>query len=146
MFKYSIQLKQINWFSYMVSVGTTPPSDTWHAFLSGLAPSGFPQKNTWRAFPIRTPSGRNTRHSQISHPDDCHITSGRPTYPIWICLSESLTKSKQVLLHQSDSLPQPTIHRLQSKRTGLVAGHLPPSAVCRVKGQEWWHVTSQDLW
>ena len=57
-------------------VGTPPPNDTWHAFLSGLAPSGFPQEDTWRAFSVRTPSGRGTRHSPTSHPDDSHITSG----------------------------------------------------------------------
>ncbi|RVW55627.1 hypothetical protein CK203_088102 [Vitis vinifera] len=45
----------------------------------------FPKGDTWRASPIRTFSGRGTRHSQTSHPDDRHITSGRPTYPIRIC-------------------------------------------------------------
>ena len=77
---------------YVIPVETPPPDDTWHAFLSGSAPSGFPQEDTWRASPIRTSSGRSTRHSQTSHPDDRHITSGQPTYPIRICLSGSLTK------------------------------------------------------
>ena len=108
----------------MFSVGTPPPNDTWHAFLSGLAPSGFPQEDTWRVSPIWTPSGRSTRHSLTSHPNDRHITSGRPTYPIRICLSGSLIKSKQVLLYHSDSLSQPTIRRLQSERTGMMACHL----------------------
>ena len=71
-------------------VGTLPPDDTWHAFLFGSAPSGSPQEDTWHASPIRTPLGRGTRHSQASHPDDRHITSGRPTYPIRIYLSGSL--------------------------------------------------------
>ena len=106
-------------------VGTPPPNDTWHVFLSRLAPSGFHQEDTWRASPIRTPSGRGTRHSQTSHPDDRHITSGRPTYPIRICLSGSLTKSKQVLLRHSDNLPRPMFRHLQSKRTGMMASHLP---------------------
>ena len=69
--------------------------DMWHVFSSGLLPSGFPQEYTWRASPIRTSSGRSTRHSQISHPDDRHITSRRPTYPIRICLFGSLTEVSQ---------------------------------------------------
>ena len=112
----------------LLSVGTYPPDDKWHAFLSGLAPSGFPQEDTWHASPIRTPSGRGTRHSQTSHLDDRHITSGRPTYPIQICLSGSLTKvSKSYYV-----IP--------------TACHSPRSATCRAKGQEWWQVTSHDLW
>ena len=43
----------------------TPCYDTWHALSSGSPSSGFPQEYTWRAFPIRTPSRRGTRHSQI---------------------------------------------------------------------------------
>ena len=112
-------------------VGTPPPDDawrtfpddTWHIFLSG-----FPQEDTWRASPIRTSLGRSTRHSQTSHPDDRHITSGRPTYPIRICLSESLTKVSK------------------SYYVISIACHDPRSATCRVKRQEWWQVTSYDLW
>ena len=88
----------------------------------------FPQGDTWRASPIRTPSGRSTWHSQTSHLDDRHIASGRPTYPIRICLSGSLTKvSKSYYV-----IP--------------TACHGPRSATCRVKRQEWWQVTSYDLW
>ena len=101
-------------------VGTPPPDDawrtflddTWHTFLSGLSPSGFPQDDTWRASPIRTSSGRGTRHSQ-------NITFGRPTYPIRICFVQIVDWSKQVL------------HVIP---TGC---HDPRSATYRVKGQEW---------
>ena len=87
----------------------------------------FP-KRTRGASPIRTSLGRGTRHSQTSHPDDRHITSGRPTYPIRICLFGSLTKvSKSYYV-----IP--------------TACHGPRSATCRVKRQEWWQVTSYDLW
>nr|CAN61838.1 hypothetical protein VITISV_018856 [Vitis vinifera] len=67
-----------------------------HFFIGTKLHPDFPQEDMWRASPIRTPSGRSTRHSQISHPDDRHITSGRPTYPIRICLSESLTKPQRL--------------------------------------------------
>ena len=117
-----------DWSSNAVFVGTPPPDDTWHAFLSGSAPSGSPQEDMWRASPIRSPSGRDTRHSQTSHPDDRHITSGRPTYPIRICLSGSLTKVNKSYYIIS------------------TAYHGPLSATCRAKGQKWWQVTSHDLW
>ncbi|RVW70355.1 hypothetical protein CK203_048714 [Vitis vinifera] len=107
------------WFllsAQMVTVGTPPPDDTWHAFLSGSASSGSPQEDTWHASPIRTPLGRDTRHSQTSHPDDRHITFGRSTYPIRICFSGSLTKvSKSYYV-----IP--------------TACHGPRSAACRAKG------------
>ena len=107
----------------VLPVGTPPPDDTWHTFLSGS-----PQEDTWLASPIRTPLGRGTQHSQTSHPDDCHITSRRPTYPIQICLSGLLTKvSKSYYV-----IP--------------TACHGPRFAACRAKGQEWWQVTSHDLW
>ena len=99
----------------VIIVGTPPPDDMWHAFLFGLAPSGFLQEDTWRASPIRIPSGRGTRHSQTSHPDDRHITFGRQTYPIRICSSGSLTKvSKSYYV-----IP--------------TAYHSPRSATCRAK-------------
>ncbi|RVW56288.1 hypothetical protein CK203_111210 [Vitis vinifera] len=44
-------------FRRVESVGTSPPDDTWHAFLAGSAPFGSPQEDTWRASPIRTPFG-----------------------------------------------------------------------------------------
>ena len=122
----------------IILVGTSPPSDTWRTFLSGLAPSGFPLRGHVARFPYL--DFLRERHTALAN-----ITSGRSTYPIRICLSESLIKSKQVLLHHSDILPQPTIRRLQSERTGLVASHLPRFAACRAKGQEWWQVTSHDL-
>ena len=97
-------------------VGTPPSDDTWHVFLSGLAPSGFPQEYTWWASPIRTPLERGTRHSQTSHPDDQHILSGSLT---------KVSKSYYVI---------------------PIACHNPRFATCRAKGQEWWQVTSYDLW
>ena len=64
-------------------VGTPPPDDTWYTFLSGLAPSGFPQEDMWRVSPIRTSSGEahdtrkhHIRTTVISHPDDRHSLSG----------------------------------------------------------------------
>ena len=75
------------------TVGTPPPDATWHTFSSGLAQSGSPwchvahisirissirissKGDTWRASPIRTSSGRSTRHSQ-------NITSERSLYYI----------------------------------------------------------------
>ena len=79
------------------------PSPRWHVahiflmtrgtrFYPDYPPSGFSQEYTWCASPIRTPSGRGTRHSQTSHLDDRHITSGRPTYPIRICCSDHWLK------------------------------------------------------
>ena len=88
----------------------------------------YPHPDTWRASPIRTSSGRSTRHSQTSHLDDRHITSGRPTYPIWICLSGSLTKVSK------------------SYYVISTACHGPRSATYKMKRQEWWQVTSYDLW
>ena len=87
-----------------------------------------PKGDTWHASPIWTSSGRSTRHSQTSHPDDRHITSGRPTYPIRICFFGSLTKVSK------------------SYYVISTACHDPRFATCRVKGQEWWQVTSYDLW
>ena len=72
------------------NVGTLPPDDT------------------WRAPPIRTSSGRSTRHSQTSHPDDS------------ISYSDMLSGS-------SDSLPQPTCRHLQSERIEMMANHIPRS-------------------
>ena len=88
-------------------------------FYPDYPPSGFSQEYTWCASPIRTPSGRGTRHSQTSHLDDRHITSGRPTYPIRICFVRIVDWSKQVL------------HIIPT------TCHGPRSATCRVKGQEW---------
>ncbi|RVX22395.1 hypothetical protein CK203_012671 [Vitis vinifera] len=70
-------------FRRVESVGTSPPDDTWHAFLAGSAPFGSPQEDTWRASPIRTPSGmehgtrkHHIRTTAISHSDDRHILFG----------------------------------------------------------------------
>ena len=68
------------------------------------------------------PDSLRERHTTLAN-----ITSGRPTYHIRICLSESLTKvSKSYYV-----IP--------------TACHSPRSATCRAKGQEWWQVTSHDL-
>ena len=85
---------------WLIKVGTPPPwwhvthTSWWHVarILIRITQSGSPQEYMWRASPIRTSSGRSTQHLQISHLDDRHITSGRPTYPIRICLYESLTE------------------------------------------------------
>ena len=87
-----------------------------------------PKWDTWRVSPIWTSSWRSTQHSQTSHPDNRHITSERPTYPIRICLSGSLTK-----VSKSYYVISTTCHN-------------PRFATCRVKGQKWWQVTSYDLW
>ena len=69
------------------------------------------------------PDSFRERHTTLAN-----ITSGRPTYPIRICLSGSLTKvSKSYYV-----IP--------------TACHGPHSAACRAKGQGWWQVTSHDLW
>ena len=60
------------------SVGTPPPDDKWHTFLSGLAPSGFPPKETRDALLISgLPQGEahdtrkhHIRTIVISHPND----------------------------------------------------------------------------
>ena len=95
--------------------------------------------------PFPYPDSLRVRHTTLAN-----ITSGRPTYPIRICLSGSLTevsKSCYIILTacHSDSLTQPTIRRLQGKRTKRVASHLRRSVACRTKGREWWQVTSHDL-
>ena len=84
-----------------------------------VARSGFPQEDTWCASPIWTSSGRGTRHSQTLHPDDRHITFGRPTYPIRICFVRIVDWSKQVL------------HVIP------ISCHDPRSATYRVKWHEW---------
>ena len=85
----------------------------------------FP-KSTRGALLLSTSSGRSTRHSQISHPDDRHITSGRSSYHIWttdISYPDMFVRiidwSKQVL------------HVI------ITACHGPRSATYRVKGHEW---------
>ena len=65
-------------------VGTPPPDNTWHAFLSGSASSGFPPKETRGAlllFGLPQGEAHDTRKHHIrtiviSHPDDRHIPSG----------------------------------------------------------------------
>ncbi|RVX13832.1 hypothetical protein CK203_010221 [Vitis vinifera] len=86
------------------------PDDTWRASLSGTTPSGLPKEGHVARSPIRTSSGRNTRHSRTSYPDDSI------SYPDM--LSGSLTKvSKSCYV-----IP--------------TAYHNPHSATCRAKGQE----------
>ena len=110
----------IKFWSSMAIVGTPPPDDTWRASLSGTTPSGLPKEGHVARSPIRTSSGRSTRHSRTSYPDDSI------SYPDM--LSGSLTKvSKSCYV-----IP--------------TAYHSPHSATCRAKGQEWWQVTSHDLW
>ena len=81
-------------------VGTPPPNDvwrtslndTWHAFLSGLPHPDFPMRTRGTLLLSGLSLGRGTRHSRTLHLDDRHIASGRPTYPIRICLFGSLTE------------------------------------------------------
>ena len=101
-------------------VGTLLPDDTWRASLSGATPSGLPKEGHVARSPIRTSSRRSTRHSQTSHPDDSI------SYPDM--LSESLTK-----VSKSYYVIPTACHSLRS-------------ATCRAKGQEWWQVTSHDLY
>ena len=104
---------------YVVYVGTPPPDETWHASLSGVIPSGLPQ-GTRDAFPLSgLPQGE--AHSARKH----HIRMTDISYPD---MSGSLTKvSKSYYII-------PTVC------------HNPHSATYKAKGQEWWQVTSHDLW
>ena len=90
-----------------------------HFYPDQLHPD-FP-KRTRGALPLSgLPQGE-------AHDTRKHHT-GRPTYPIRICLSGSLTKvSKSYYV-----IP--------------TACHRPRFAACRAKGQEWWQVTSHDIW
>ena len=101
-------------------VGTPPPDDMWRASLFGATPSRLPKDGHVARSPIRTPSGRSTRHSRTSYPDNSI------SYPDM--LSGSLTKvSKSYYVIPTTC-------------------HSPRFATCRAKGQEWWQVTSHDLW
>ena len=111
----------------------SPKWDTWHALLSGPYSIRTPQEDMWRV-PL---SGLPQGEAHVTR--ECHVRT--ITYPIRI-----IDWSELVLLHHSDSLPQPTIRCLQSEMTGLVAGHLPRSTACSAKEHEWWQVTSQGLW
>ena len=76
----------------------TFPDDTWHAFLSGLTPSGFPPKVHVVRFSYS--DSLRERHTTLTN-----ITSGRPTYPIRICLSGSLTEvSKSCMSLQQSAM------------------------------------------
>ena len=78
-------------------------------------------------FPKRTrgtlPDFLRKKHTTLAN-----ITSGRPIYPIRICLSGSLTKSSK------------------SYYVIPTAYHGSRSATCKARWQEWWQVTSYDLW
>ena len=134
-------------------VGTPPPDDTCHALIFGSTPSGRPKGcalhipiNSIRTSPKREhvacidiriklhPDSLRVHVARFPYPDSlrekhttlANITSGRPTYPIRICLSESLievSKSCYII---------PT------------ACHSPRSVACRAKGQRGWLVTSDD--
>ena len=99
------------------------PSPWWHVARISIWISSIqisPRGHVTR-FPY--PDSLRERHTTLTN-----ITSGQPTYPIRICLSGSLTKvSKSYYV-----IP--------------TACHSPRSATCRAKGQEWWQVTSHDLW
>ena len=106
-------------------------------FTSGSTLSGLPQEGTcgMQCYPDQTPSGLPKRtHGASAYPDSlrerhttlANITSGRPTYPIRICLSGSLTEvSKSCYII-------------------LTACHSLRSVACRAKGQRGWQVTSDD--
>ena len=71
-------------FELLPPVGTPPPHDTWHAFLFGLASSGFPPIETRGALLLSgLPQGEahdthkhHIRTIVMSHTDDRHILSG----------------------------------------------------------------------
>ena len=102
-------------FLSTIPVGTPLPDDTWRASLSEATPSRLPKEGHVVRSPIRTSSGRSTRHSQTSH--------------LRICCPDRWLKWASL----TTSFWQP-------------AYHSPRSATCRAKGQEWWQVTSHDLW
>ena len=77
----------------------------------------------WHVARFPYPDSLRERHTALAN-----ITSGQPTYPIWICLSGSLTK-----VSKSYYVIPTACHGLHS-------------IACRAKGQEWWQVTSHDLW
>ena len=85
----------------------------------------------WIKLHPNSPRGHVTRFPypdsfREKHTTLANITSGRPTYPIRICLSGSLTEvSKSCYI-----IP--------------TACHSPRSAACRAKGQRGWQVTSDD--
>ena len=95
-----------------------------HIFIQISSIRISPRRHVVR-FPYPDSLRESTWHS---HPNDRHITSGRPTYPIRIYLSGSLTKVSK------------------SYYVISTACHSPRSATYRAKGQEWWQVTSHDLW
>ena len=106
----------------------------WHP---DQTPSGLP-KRICDALPLSgLPQGK--AHDTRKH----HIRTTDISYPDMFV--RIVDWSKQVLLHHSDSLTQPTIRRLQSERTERVASHLRRSVACRTKGREWWQVPSHDL-
>ena len=81
---------------------------------------------------IRTPSGRSTRHLRISRPDD------NISYPDhwlkWVSPATSFWQSTTAHYpppaERKDRVggrSPPTIRRLQSERTGMMASHLPRS-------------------
>ena len=90
--------------------------------------------------PIRTPSGKSTRHSRMSRPDN------NISYPDhWLKWASLATLFRQpTTAHDPPPAERkdrvggrspPTIHRLQSERTRMMASHLPRSLTA-AKG--WW--------
>ena len=80
----------VNWSTsqnYVLSVGTTPPNNTWRALLSGATPSGLPRR-TRGAPPIRTPQERHTALSDII-PRRCSILLG-PIIRVIDCSEQAL--------------------------------------------------------
>ena len=73
-------------------------------------------------------SGRGTRHSRTLHLDDHHIASGRPTYPIRICLSGSLTEvSKSCTSFQQPATTHVPPLAEWKDRNEVTASHFPRS-------------------
>ena len=102
----------------LVPVGTLPLMTYDTYFYSDQLHPDFPKRTRGTL-----PDFLRKKHTTLAN-----ITSGRPIYPIRICLSGSLTKASK------------------SYYVIPTAYHDPRSATCKARWQEWWQVTSYDLW
>ena len=112
------------YFQIITLLPCRDPSPWWHVAHFAIRSNSIrtpPKRDTWRA-PL---SGLPQGEAHVTR--ECHARM--ITYPIRIN-----NWSEQVLIHHSDSLPQPTFRRLQSERTGMMASRLPRSltAIYRV--------------
>ena len=99
------------------------PSPWWHVARISIRISSIRISPRGHVARFSYPDSLREKHMTLAN-----ITFGRPTYPIRMCLSGSLAKvSKSYYV-----IP--------------TACYSPRSATYRAKGQEWWQVTSHDLW